>query len=343
VSTGSRRSPTASRRVRPRQAADDPAQSERLIGEWLRWVHAKGRRDRTVLTYASVLGRFLDDVVVSRPLSAVTLREVEAWLLRPRGGRAGGEVAQPITRAKDVHVVRGFYSWLRDRDEIDNNPMALLVAPSVVRRQPRAVADHIWLNAWSEAAAMDEPAATLVLGLGGLFGFRRAEIVAINADHFKLRPGLIVGFPRKGGGDDTFPWQQVLDVWDEELPQILGDCGTEPLRRRLAQAQLAGGPLLPGWNANKVSHRLRRRWLPAWGIGDDEGFTPHALRHTFITNLLRAGMPIEMVSELANHSDISTTMGYVKGGADRVGEWLRLRRLDNRDRQQASRAGRRTV
>ena len=38
--------------------------------------------------------------------------------------------------------------------------------------------------------------------------------------------------------------------------------------------------------------------------GLHETFTPHQLRHSFVTNLLRAGVPIHLVSVLANHSAI---------------------------------------
>ena len=36
----------------------------------------------------------------------------------------------------------------------------------------------------------------------------------------------------------------------------------------------------------------------------------HALRHTFGTNLSRAGVPIEDTSKLMGHADISTTSKY---------------------------------
>jgi site-specific recombinase XerD len=40
--------------------------------------------------------------------------------------------------------------------------------------------------------------------------------------------------------------------------------------------------------------------------------TPHALRHTFCTNLLRAGTDIVTVAKLAGHADISTTSIYTQ-------------------------------
>ena len=42
-----------------------------------------------------------------------------------------------------------------------------------------------------------------------------------------------------------------------------------------------------------------------------EKFHFHCLRHTFITELIKNGININYVKELAGHSDIKTTMNYI--------------------------------
>lgn len=61
-------------------------------------------------------------------------------------------------------------------------------------------------------------------------------------------------------------------------------------------------------NRDFVSQKFKK-YLRAAGL--PEKFHFHCLRHTFITNLIKAGAPINFVKELAGHSDIQTTMGYV--------------------------------
>lgn len=56
--------------------------------------------------------------------------------------------------------------------------------------------------------------------------------------------------------------------------------------------------------SKKFKELLRR-------LNFDEKFHFHCLRHTFITNLIKAGSNINYVKELAGHSDIKTTMNYI--------------------------------
>jgi integrase/recombinase XerD len=61
-------------------------------------------------------------------------------------------------------------------------------------------------------------------------------------------------------------------------------------------------------NKDYVSQKFKK-YLRAANL--PEKFHFHCLRHTFITNLIKNGVPINFVKELAGHSDIQTTMGYI--------------------------------
>jgi len=42
-----------------------------------------------------------------------------------------------------------------------------------------------------------------------------------------------------------------------------------------------------------------------------EKFHYHSLRHSFITNLIKSGVNINYVKEIAGHSEIKTSLGYI--------------------------------
>lgn len=69
--------------------------------------------------------------------------------------------------------------------------------------------------------------------------------------------------------------------------------------------------------SNSVGRAIRnvlddaRKILAKKGLNGLEGATPYSLRHTFITQLLRAGADIREVMDRAGHSRLGTTMRYL--------------------------------
>ena len=56
---------------------------------------------------------------------------------------------------------------------------------------------------------------------------------------------------------------------------------------------------------------FRRRYY--YAIGQIEGvrkLSPHCCRHTYVTRLQAKGVPIEIIAQLAGHSEIQTTTTY---------------------------------
>lgn len=57
---------------------------------------------------------------------------------------------------------------------------------------------------------------------------------------------------------------------------------------------------------------FRKQYYRAIGaIAGVRKLSPHCCRHTYISNLERQGVPMELIARLAGHSRITTTDGYL--------------------------------
>lgn len=278
-----------------------------IVSAYLSWLHdVRGRQPLTVESYCSTLSvwmRWLLDRNLR--LADASLQHLEEFQNRPRLKRGRGGNGAPTTQRREIVSIRGFYAWACARGHIATDPMMEAQTPTVRAKQPRPIADKDWLAAWS----LDLPdGLRAALGLGFFCGLRRAEIVSLTVD--QLTDVRIVDFIRKGGGEDTLSWRSMVEVYEQHLPhlgheQFVSSLGA--VRRRGTHVTLYREP-----------DGLNRRMLKA-GLG----FTPHQLRHSCATNLIRAGVPLPIVSRMMNHTSINTTMLYVKAGGDELKDWLK--------------------
>jgi len=290
----------------------------------LKWfLEEKGCSPSSIYTYGGDLRRFV---------GGLNCTFVEATAADMQSFVSHGD-AKPATRVRRRAALRALWKWMYANGMVDSDPTNLLVVPRLRNVNPSPVPDATWKRLW----AYEHPRpAVVVLGLGYFCGLRRHEIVGLRTDHVDLDRQRLVGFKRKGGGDDVFDYGELVGVIADRLPALLPD----PDRFLNALRQQAEGRegLLLSWGEGRTStHRTRaryglaeadidpgqvnerlRRWQRSAGV---TAFSPHKLRHSFVTNLLRAGVPLHIVSRMANHTNVTTTMRYVKAGGQELAAW----------------------
>ncbi len=306
--------------------------NEDIVRAWL--DHLRDVRRRAPLTVYQYAGKLESLLGFIRPihLSQVDTDTLNAWLQRPRGGRGHGNVGSSATLQRDVVVLRGLWKYAIATGMLTSDPTALLHSPTVHNRNPKPVPDEVWKRQWAVVPDLGDEAA-FVLGLGYFCGLRRAEIANLLGTQVDVHRQRLVHFKRKGGGDDVLDYGELIGLAADAHPTLLPDPNVV-LDAIAKLAAPAGDGLLLNWGgsgARKVQMHYRpdeqndpqavykrfQRWQGVAELAPSVRFTPHQLRHSFVTNLLRAGAPIHLVSVLANHSDISITMRYAKlGGQD---------------------------
>lgn len=308
-----------------------------LLKEWLTYLReSKGRSPATLRLYRRIMFAFVEGCVRGRSFDSVTPEQIEGWLQRPRHGtRSNGQVASAGTQHRDAAPIRGFYVWMRARGLSANMSVTLVSTPTVRNVHPKPMPDDAWRDLWAQAKGAD----AVALGLAFFGGLRREELTFLRVEHVDVAGRRLVGFPRKGGGDDVLPIGTMLDVFERKLPRLGADrlwdlldehvlprgghdfvIGWHDLGRpqRRAPGQRVGGLDVGQLDPQNINHWMVRQCKAA-GIAH---YSPHTMRHATATNLLRAGVPLPMASRLMNHSSVQTTMRYMKTGGDELAEWL---------------------
>ena len=131
---------------------------------------------------------------------------------------------------------------------------------------------------------------------------RVTELVSLNVEDVNLE-GRMVRCMGKGSKERILPiHQQAL----RSLTTYL-ESGRNRLARTIDERALF---------LNRRGQRLTRQgfWLILKNYAERAGIkthiTPHVLRHSFATHMLRGGAPLRNVQELLGHANISTTQVY---------------------------------
>lgn len=273
-------------------------------------------------TLQGLLSAFLAHIVEYRDYSPATARacgrdcsRLIRFLGATDGPAAPGEIRprhvrlflaslsdlSAATIRRTLYGVSSFFGYLVTAEIIDQNPAATVDPPKLKRKLPEVPSKQECQRMMN---ACETPTEELVIGLLLLAGLRRCEVLGLDlsdvaADLSSLR---IEG---KGGH------QRLVPV-SSRLRRIL--------ENHLAARGAANSPaLLLNAVANRMQpttfYRLFSRVIARAGLSGS-GITPHGLRHTFASELVRSGVDIVTVSELLGHSNISTTSVYLHATAE---------------------------
>ncbi|PJB72682.1 MAG: recombinase XerC [Alphaproteobacteria bacterium CG_4_9_14_3_um_filter_47_13] len=275
------------------------------LHQWLRYLQYEKYVSRhTLRAYAGDISqfiRFLVDHHGKMPclddLSQMSLRDFRSWI----SGRAI-EDASAATRSRALSGVKNFLGWL-DKQGIMHNPAILLVrSPKKPHKLPRPLyekqalalvndpGDESWIDKRNRALF------TLLYGCG----LRIEEALSLTLNDMPREGYLrIMG---KGRKERQVP---VLKIVEEMLDLYLKACPFPASPERTIFLGARGRKLNQGV-AQKMMRDIRGKFkLP-------ETATPHALRHSFATHLLKNGANLREIQELLGHASLSTTQRYTE-------------------------------
>jgi integrase/recombinase XerD len=281
------------------------------IGHFLHFLSSeKGASDNTIAAYRNDLAQFhtfLSSISLNgnptdwRRVSTDAIVSFVSDLKQRRYAEA--------SVARKVAAVKSFFQFMQAEGAIATNPAEGLESPRVGKALPKPLTVQQIDELLEQPARRNTPEALrdrAMLELLYATGLRVTELVSLDLDSISVDPrSPTVRCLGKGAKERSIPiHEQALRA----LVSYLNEGRAKLVKTKKERALFV----------NRRGERLTRQgfWLIlrqyAKAAGIDGPVTPHSLRHSFATHMLRGGAPLRSVQELLGHANISTTQVYTQ-------------------------------
>ena len=286
-----------------------------LVEDHLADSLAHGRARGTVAYRRVYLGQLLAwlearSIVRARLVTPRVLAEYLAHLMTQKTdyNRVEPTALSVKTLAAEASVLRSFFGWLAARRVVLFDPAEHLKLGDRTQPLPKAVLTEAEVQALLAAPGCDALGLRDRAILETLYstGLRRAELCALDLYDLDHAGELVRVRQGKGGRDRVVP---------------IGEAALAAVRAYLrdARSELVATPKEPALFLAAITHRrlnvktlnlIVRKHAEAAGIA--KRVTPHVLRHTCATDLLRGGADIRHVQAILGHASVATTQIYTR-------------------------------
>ena len=279
---------------------------QKTVQDWQKYLTVERQLShhthRAYLTDITHFLRFLNnhigDQVSINDLSEAAIRDFRSWLTNKA---ANG--TKSSSRARSLAGIRNFFSWM-DKNGIMHNPAAkMLSTPKRSAKVPRPMdLNHVFNlieqasdNVTDWVGLRDYALFSLLYGSG----LRIDEALSLNVGDWPYT-GLKMRIMGKGGREREVP---LLTVARQRVEQY---------RHASPLSEDAGAPLFCGLRGKRLNQGVAQKTMRDLRVtlGLPDTVTPHALRHSFATHLLGAGMNLREVQHLLGHASLSSTQIY---------------------------------
>jgi integrase/recombinase XerD len=264
----------------PRTDPTGPVPAAEVVERFVRLLQGEGRSRWTVKQYAFTARHFL--AWVDKPMGQVTPQDLERWreyLVLQRHYAKSSVYAS--LRALEA-LFRAFRQHAADGVELPRRP----------ERLPTYLSEEEMSRLLAQGTGSVEDDALLrVLAYGGL---RVGEICRLTWEDVDVAEGLLK--VRGGKGD-----KDRMVVVEETTLSALASLRAE------REAHPTGDLRVFPVSRETVERRVRTL---AEAAGLSKHVTPHTLRHTLATALLRRGLDLRFIQKQLGHASVATTQLY---------------------------------
>ena len=304
----------------PRTQSPGPTAAERdqVVDAFISHLRAeRGLAANTVAAYRSDLAQLVAFLTEKEGHShRVSWASVDAPQLEHFSLHLQKDGYASSTTARKIASVRSLFLFLAEEAVVPGTPAEALQVRRATRTLPDVLSEEevvLLLRAAAEPAGVTARRDRAMLELTYAAGLRVSEVVGplgIALGSLQLDAGW-VRVMGKGSKERIVPlYPGVVELVRRYITEARTELIPTKRRRRLAAAATNALFL----NAQGCPLTRQGYWLILKRCGARAGITkrltPHTLRHSFATHLLRGGASLRHVQELLGHATISTTQIY---------------------------------
>ncbi|HVW67144.1 MAG TPA: tyrosine-type recombinase/integrase [Candidatus Peribacteraceae bacterium] len=283
---------------------------QNAVTRYLQYLESEQAKSAlTVKNYAHQLDDFVQSTKAQSPvdIDKMTIREYKQYLHTFKD--QNHEPLKTRTKNHRLTVLRAFLRYLIQQEELDVYPPDRVERFKQEPRQVKVLFDDALerLLAAPDRETVRGKRDYAILQTFFSTGLRLSELVSLNRSDVNEKTREMSVRGKRGKVRIVFLSQPAIDAIHEYMSSL--DIYSDPLFIRLAKDSpdrtLRGTELR--LTTRSVQNIVKKYALIA-GIVTDP--SPHTLRHSFATNLLRNGADLRSVQELLGHQDLSTTQIY---------------------------------
>ena len=275
------------------------ARSRDQIHRYLTLLHSRNYARGTLAVYAGAVIRLLRSLPIERhdqvrrSFARVTANDIDSLIAATRQ-----QGLSPGTIKNTIDLLRGFFRFLCEENEMSAQPVlkhrhSILVP--VMLPKPMHETD---LAAFFRV--IDSIRDRLIFLLMLRCGLRISEVCRLAWPQVDLSQGTLLISDGKGQVDRTAylspDLEQALRLWQ--------------MRRGDDHYIFTSSQFQSSHIHCRTVCRMMAKYLEQAGIS--RHYTPHSLRHTFATQMLNAGVTLEVLKELMGHRSLQMTLCYAQ-------------------------------
>jgi len=269
-----------------------------LIEEFLRYLLVdKGYSNNTIESYKRDLIKFLE-YNKNKSMNDISNKDLKEYIKF-----LNEENLNEKSISRNISCLKSFYKFLVIDKKIKDNPSEILFIPKIKKSLPNILTEDeviklLDINLTDKFSYRNKAMLELMYGTG----LRVSELVNLKLQDIDLIEEVIRVFG-KGSKERIIPLGEFASL---ALKEYVNKYRSNMLKKYNNEYLFLNN------HGNKMTRQGFFKIIK--GIAEEKGISkplsPHTLRHSFASHMLKYGADLRTIQELLGHSDISTTQIY---------------------------------